>query len=57
MGLGGISVWQLFIILIIFVLTLLAAPISHRGGSAGPGDASGKQDGNQAGDEEDRSEG
>jgi hypothetical protein len=31
MGLGGISVWQLVIVLIIFVVTLIAAPIRRAG--------------------------
>lgn len=29
MGFGGISVWQLVIILIVFLLTLIAAPVWH----------------------------
>jgi hypothetical protein len=29
MGFGGISVWQLVIVLIVFLLTLIAAPILH----------------------------
>jgi len=36
MGLGGISFWQLFLILVIFVLALAAAPIRHGGDSAAP---------------------
>ncbi|MDN5865288.1 MAG: twin-arginine translocase TatA/TatE family subunit [Gammaproteobacteria bacterium] len=29
MGLGGISIWQLVIILIVFLLTIVAAPALH----------------------------
>lgn len=36
MGLGGLSVWQLFLILLIFVLAIVAAPIRHHGDSAPP---------------------
>jgi|GEM_PF-5777324 len=36
MGLGGINAWQLFLILLIFVLALAAAPIRHRGDTEAP---------------------
>lgn len=36
MGLGGINAWQLFLILLIFVLALAAAPIRHHGDTEPP---------------------
>lgn len=43
MGLGGISAWQLILILVIFLVTLLAAPIRRNGGAAGESKATGKE--------------
>lgn len=34
MGIDGISVWQLLLILLIFLVTLLAAPVRRDGGKA-----------------------